>query len=67
MGIDDLVEGTCRRNLTGTVKQELEFAGLCRGRVRGDDRDGSQDPRIWQGKDPAGSPGQHRASYEASP
>ena len=32
--------------------------------LRGEAVDGSQNPRIWQGKGQAGNPGQHRAGYE---
>jgi len=48
------------------VNQYLEKGSqvFIEGELRGDASDGSQNPRIWQGNDQAGNPGQYRASYE---
>jgi single-strand DNA-binding protein len=57
---------TAWRKLAEAVNQYLEKGSqvFVEGELRGEASDGSQNPRIWQGKDQAGNPGQHRASYE---
>jgi single-stranded DNA-binding protein len=57
---------TCWRNLAEAVNQYLEKGSqvFVKGELRGDASDGSQNPRIWQGKDAPASRRQHRASYE---
>ena len=54
---------TVWRNLAEAVNQYLEKGSqvFVEGELRGDASDGSQNPRIWQGKD-----GEHRASYEVT-
>jgi single-stranded DNA-binding protein len=58
---------TLRRKLAEAANEFLNkgSAVYVEGEIRGEASDGSQNPRIWQGKDQAGNPGQHRASYGA--
>jgi hypothetical protein len=57
---------TCWRKLAEATNQYMEKGSqvFVEGELRGDASDGNQSPRIWQGKDRAGNPGQCRASYE---
>jgi single-strand DNA-binding protein len=57
---------TCWRKLAEAVNEYVERGSqvFVEGELRGEASEGNQNPRIWQGNDQAGNPGQHRASYE---
>jgi single-strand DNA-binding protein len=57
---------TCWRKLAEATNEFLQAGSqvFVEGEIRGEAAAGNQNPRIWQGNDQAGNPGQHRASYE---